>query len=155
MVKVEVSETIDRPVEEVWEFINDVSKISTWDTSISNVKQTSTGPIGVGSTAEFKEKTMKNTISMRITEYEPNRKCSFEHTSGPTKGSILTFSLEPIDGKTRLTWEHGLKFNGLYKLLGPFMSTSRIKKYMATSLANAKRILETETKPQVQNSTGK
>jgi uncharacterized protein YndB with AHSA1/START domain len=55
-MKVEASVMIDRPVEEVWEFIMDLSKVPTWDTSISEVRETSTGPIGVGSTFEFKEK---------------------------------------------------------------------------------------------------
>ena len=90
MVKIEASVMIDRPIEEVWKFITDLSKIPTWDTLVSEVRQTSTGPLRVGSTCEFKEKMMNRPILMRVTEYEPNRRFSFEHISGPAKGSIIT-----------------------------------------------------------------
>jgi uncharacterized protein YndB with AHSA1/START domain len=145
-VKVEESVMINRPVEEVWKFITDPSKVPTWDTSISEVKQTSTGPLSVGSTCEFKEKMMNTTISMRITEYEPNRRFSFEHISGPTNGSILTYSVEIIEGKMRLTEDHGLKLSGFYKLLGLFITSSRMRREIAASLGNAKRMLESEPK---------
>jgi uncharacterized protein YndB with AHSA1/START domain len=146
MVKAEASVMIDRPVEEVWKFIIDLSKVPTWNTSISDVRQTSTGPLGVGSTYDFKEKTMNATISMRIIEYEPNRRWSFEHTSGPSKGTILTLSVETIEGKTRLTEDHDIKLNGFYKLLRLFITSSRIRKYLVVGLGNAKRILESEAK---------
>jgi uncharacterized protein YndB with AHSA1/START domain len=144
MVKVEASVMIDRPVEEVWEFITDPSKVPMWDTSISEVRQTSTGPLGVGSTCEFKEKMMNSTILMRITEYEPNRKFSFLHISGAAKGSILTYSVETIEGKTKLTEDHSLELSGFYKLLGLFITSSRMRREIVASLGNAKRILESE-----------
>jgi uncharacterized protein YndB with AHSA1/START domain len=144
MVKVEESVLIDRPVEVVWRFLEDLSKVPTWDTSISDVRLTSAGPVGVGSTGDFREKTMNTTISMRVTEYEPNRRFSFVHTSGPAKGSILTFSLETVEGKTRLTEVHSLELSGFYKLLRLFINSSRMRRYIAASLGNAKRMLESE-----------
>jgi len=144
MVNVEVSVMIDRPVEEVWKFITDLSKVPTWDTRVLEMKQTSTGPLGVGSTGEFREKMRNMTISIRITEYDPNRRCSFEHTSGPMKGSIMTESIENIEGKTRFTFSHDLKLSGFYKLLG--VMKGRMRREVVASLNNAKRILESEAK---------
>ena len=82
MVNVEASVMIDRPVEEVWKFINDLSKVQTWDTGVLEVKQTSTGPPGVGSTCDFRARMMMRnmTISMRITEYDPTEGA---HSSTP------------------------------------------------------------------------
>jgi uncharacterized protein YndB with AHSA1/START domain len=146
MVNVEASVMIDRPVEEVWKFIMDLSKTPTWDTGVLEVKQTSTGPVGVGSTCDFRARMMMRnmTISMRITEYEPNRRFSFEHTSGPMEGSIITFSIENIDGKTRFTFSHDLKLSGFYKLLG--VMKGRMRREVVAILNNAKRILESEAK---------
>ena len=144
MVNVEVSVMIDRPVEEVWKFITDLSKVPTWDTRVLEMKQTSTGLLGVGSTGEFREKMRNMTISIRITEYDPNRRCSFEHTSGPMKGSIMTESIENIEGKTRFTFSHDLKLSGFYKLLG--VMKGRMRREVVASLNNAKRILESEAK---------
>jgi uncharacterized membrane protein len=147
MVNVEVSVMIDRPAEEVWKFINDLSKVPTWDTRVLEMKQTSTGPLGVGSTCDFRaaDMIMRNmTISIRITEYDPNRRFSFVHTSGPMKGSIITESLENIEGKTRFTFSHDLKLSGFYKLLG--VMKGRMRREVVASLNNAKRILESKAK---------
>jgi uncharacterized protein YndB with AHSA1/START domain len=43
MVKVEESVMIDRPIEKVWKFITDPSKVPTWDTSISEVRGSTRG----------------------------------------------------------------------------------------------------------------
>ena len=145
MVKVEVSVMIDRPAEEVWTFMSDLSNVPKWDTSVSEVRQTSAGPLGVGSTCDYKEKMANTTISMRVTEYEPNRRLSFEHTSGPFKGSALTYSLETIEGKTRMTRTDDLKLSGFYKLFGPLV-VRRMKRGIAAGFGNLKRLLESDTK---------
>jgi len=50
----------------VWKFITDLSKVPTWDTGVLEVKQTSIGPLGLGSTGDFREKMRNMTISVRI-----------------------------------------------------------------------------------------
>ena len=47
MARFETSVTIDRPVEEVWKFITDLSNMPKWS-NILESKQTSPGPMGVG-----------------------------------------------------------------------------------------------------------
>jgi len=147
MAKIEASVIIDRPIEEVWTFISDISKIPKWITEVVELRQTSAGPLGVGATCDFREK-MRNTtmtVSSRVTEYEPNRRLSFEHLSGPGKGSKITFSVDPIEGKTKFTNTNNMKFSGFYKLLGPFVTPS-LRRAVISGLGNAKRILESEAK---------
>jgi uncharacterized protein YndB with AHSA1/START domain len=144
MVKAELSVMIDRPVEEVWEFITDLSKIPKWETAILEARPTSAGPIGVGFTFELRRKDM--TLPTRIIEYEPNRRFSFEHISGPAKGSVATYNVETVEGKTRLTSTGDIKFNGFYKLAGPFVFRSLRREEIA-AIGNLKRILESEAKP--------
>jgi len=144
MVKIEESVMINRPVEDVWKFIADLSNVTKWDRSVSELKLTSAGPIGVGATCDVTFQIMgKMTLSERFIEYEPNRKFSFEFTSGPAKGSIVAFSMEAIEGKTRFTSSGDLKYNGFYRLLGPFV-TRMLKRSVVDSVGNVKRILESE-----------
>jgi uncharacterized protein YndB with AHSA1/START domain len=148
MTKIEASVIIDRPIEEVWNFINDLSKLSKWNPEVLEPKQTSAGPLGVGTTVDFGAKmgNSTTTISMRVTEYEPNRRFSFEHISGPLKGTTERDSLETIEaGKTRFTRTGDLKFRGFYKLVGPFIAPS-MRRGVVASLNNLKRMLESENK---------
>jgi uncharacterized protein YndB with AHSA1/START domain len=145
VAKIEESVMIDRPVEDVWKFVTDLSKLPKWITEVLELRQTSTGPLGVGATCEFREK-MRNTtmtISSRVTEYELNRRLSFEHISGPAKGSIITFSMDTIGGKTKFTNTNDMKFSGFYKLFGSFF-TPTLRRAVVTSLGNLKHILESE-----------
>jgi uncharacterized protein YndB with AHSA1/START domain len=132
---------IDRPIEEVWRFITDVPNFPKWIPGVLEPKQTSAGPLGVGATGEFRGN--MGTISVRVIEYEPNRIFSFEHTSGPLKGTTERSSVETIEGKTRFTRTADLKFSDSYKLVEP---ESSMRRTVEASLSNAKRILESEAK---------
>jgi uncharacterized protein YndB with AHSA1/START domain len=146
MAKIEASVVIDRPVEDVWNLITDVSKYTTWDTTVNEAKLTSAGPLGVGSTCELRTKMGGAPISLRVIHYEPNRRLVLEHTSGAPKGTISSYGLETIGGKTRLTGTVDLKLSGFYKLLGSVV-VSRMNKVGLESLNNAKRKLESEANP--------
>jgi uncharacterized protein YndB with AHSA1/START domain len=140
MTKIEASVVIDRPVEDVWKFITEISKFPKWNPGVLEPKQTSAGPLGVGATGEFKLK-MGNatvTILVRVTEYEQNRKFSFEHILGPLKGTTECFYMKSIEGKTGYT--HLSKL-----VVGPLVTPS-MRKGVVTILGNAKRILESEAK---------
>jgi uncharacterized protein YndB with AHSA1/START domain len=131
---------IDRPVEDVWKFVTYLPNFPKWNPGVLEPKQTSAGPLGVGETGEFKLK-MRNTtvtISVRVTEYEPNRRFSFEHISGPLKGTTESFYVETIEGKTGHT-----RFRKL--VVGPLVTPS-MREGVVTILGNAKRILESEAK---------
>src|SRR5205814_7761743 len=52
MVRVDVSNVIARPVQEVWDFFVDLTNSPRWTRSGSELRQTSEGPLGVGSTVE-------------------------------------------------------------------------------------------------------
>ena len=142
MDKTEASVIIDRPVEEVWKFIMDLSKLPEWNTGVE-AKQTSAGPVGVGTTLQIRGSNL--VASARIVEFEPNRKCVFEHSTGPLKGSMENSSVENVEGKTRFTRTFDLKFSGAYKLVGPILAP-RMKREYGASLDKLKRILESEPK---------
>ena len=114
-----------------------------YDPEIVSAKLTSTGPLGVGATAESNRK-KEGKVSFRVAEYDPARRFTLEVTSPRTmEGSKESITLEDIGGKTRITSEWDLRINGLYRLMGPFVARS-IRKTAGEQANNIKRVLETE-----------
>jgi len=148
MTKIEASAIIiERPIEEVWSFVTDLSKHSEWCAEGEKMQQTSPGPLAVGST--FLAGTPNGNNAGRVDEYEPNRKVTFQQTSGPEKGSTVSYTFEPIEGgKTRLREIVEFRPSGLSRLLMPFVAGSIKRKVQASAergFSNIKRILESET----------
>jgi len=142
MAKIQTSATINRPVEAVWKFINDLPRSSEWDEGVIEAKQTSAGPPGVGATFQSKRK-KEGLITFRCAEYEPNKKLALEFTNTPFAGSTESLSLESLEGKARLTWTTELKFGGAYRIIGPFLLRS-FRRLNETQLNNLKRVMESE-----------
>ena len=136
---------IDRSVEDVWGYINDLSRASEWDEGVIEARQTSAGPPGVGATFQSKRR-KEGIIDFRCTEYEPNRKLTLEFANTPLHGTTESLIVESQDGKARLTWTVEVKFHGFYRLVGPFLVRS-FKKLSETQVSNLKRIMESEAKP--------
>ena len=104
-----------------------------------------TKSVFMGMILQFRRSTFPKISNVLVLEYEPNRKFTFEFTSGPIKGSIITMSLELVEGKTRFTETDDYKGSGFYKLLVPFMKGSG-KREAEARVGNIKRILESEAK---------
>ena len=143
MAKIVASVTINRKAEEVWRFITDWSNSPKWDIGIIEMKQTSTGPFGVGTTfTQIRRSTPKET-DMRVIEYELNRKFVLEVPTGPGKGSIFTYEMQDAEGKARFTETDDYTWNGFYRVLGPFLGGT-VRKNCASRVGNIKRLLESE-----------
>jgi hypothetical protein len=66
---------------------------------------------------------------------------TLEFTSGPVRGSRLTYSVEAVADKTRLSTDLELKLSGFWKLTKPILTIRRIRD-RDMSVTNVKRILE-------------
>jgi carbon monoxide dehydrogenase subunit G len=144
MAKIEVSTMVDRPQETVWKFIFDPSNAPKYDPGIISAKQTSDGPVAVGTTFEANRK-KEGKVSFRTVEYDPGRKLTWVVTSPRVmEGSKESIILEDIGGKTKLTNAWDLRLGGFYRLAGPFVARS-LRKTAGAQANNIKRILETET----------
>lgn len=142
MARAEVSTTIKRPVEDVWAVISNVENNPKWSSFALEAKQTSSGPIGVGTTARVVGKFLGRRIESEsvITEFEPNRKYSWESKSGPfpLKGST---ALEQIEGGTRLNATLEGSPGGFFKLAEPLV-ISMAKRSFQGDLDNLKDMME-------------
>ena len=145
MTKIEASVVIDRPVEDVWKFVTYPPNFAKWDKGVIEARQTSAGSLGVGATLDAKTQEF-GTLEMRVVEYEPNRKFAYEFSKGPSKGTVSTFSMENVEGKSRQTLTFDLRVVGFYRLLRPFVER-RMRSRVGDNLSNLKRVLESEAKP--------
>jgi len=143
VAKIETSIVIDRPAETVWKFVADPSNASKYDHDIISAKQTSDGPVAVGTTfEENRRKEGKSTF--RTAEYDPGRSWTWVVTSPRAmEGSKMNIVVEDIGGKTKLTNTTELKLGGFYRLMGPFVARS-LRKIQGAQANQVKRILETE-----------
>ena len=147
VVKLETSVMIDRPAEEVWKFITDMPNSTKWDKYCLEAKQTSPGPLSVGTTFQLRRSRTPKNPTLRVTEYEPTaRKLAFEFTSGPVNGTKQQFSVETIEGKIRLTRTIDVKYAGFYKLIGP-LATGMMRREAEADLGNIKRAVESAAQP--------
>ena len=142
MAQDEVTTTIKRPIEDVFGALTRIENQPQWSSATLEAAQTSSGPVGVGSTARFVAKFLGRRIEtqLRITEFEPNRKLTGESSGGPFP-LRSTFTLDPADGGTRVTCTFGLQPGGFFKLAEPLVMTMA-KRQLQGDLNNLKDLME-------------
>ena len=104
MINIEQSIVITRPSEEVFAFVTDVEKLAQWMSELVEAKQSSDGPMGVGTTISAVAKPLgrRAESTLEVVEYDPNRRFMLKSTSGPVANED-TFTFEPVEGGTVVT----------------------------------------------------
>jgi uncharacterized membrane protein len=123
MVRVEDEIVIDRPTEEVFDFVADERNEPRYNPKMRRVEQVSEGPIGAGTRYRAELVSMGRTIEMDIefTGYErPRRLASSTHMSRMDTQGGLTF--DPVPGGTRMRWTWDLEPHGMLKVMGPLVA---------------------------------
>jgi len=135
---------IQRPIEEVFAFLTDQSKLQLWQTGLVDSGLISDGQMGVGAEyrTTFEARGRRFVISGVVTEYETNRKYSFEARSGPFPLSG-GFSLDPVSQGTRVTLVSELKRGGFSRLVGPLID-SMMGAQLEGNLGRLKEALEAD-----------
>ena len=116
---------IERPVEEVFGFVLDLTNIPSTDPSVRSVEKTSEGPIEAGTTFLMRQEAPPvgkvREASVRYTAVEPNRNIEFEAMVGPiTPTARLTF--EQANGGTKVTFRGEPNPVGPLKIISPLIS---------------------------------
>ncbi|HSR24533.1 MAG TPA: SRPBCC family protein [Candidatus Eisenbacteria bacterium] len=113
---------IDRPVEEVFDFVADERNEPQYNPGMTRAEKITPGPIGEGTRFAAEMVGMGRVAEMTIefTGYErPRRLTSATHMSAMDVYGGLLF--EPVPGGTRMRWRWELRPRGLLKLLGPLV----------------------------------
>jgi len=142
MSTIERSILIERPVREVWEFVQDTSKDALWQTTLVESQILTEGPKRVGTQVQEVRRFLgvKIPMTLELTEFEPERRSSLKAVAGgiPLSGS---YSLEPLDGGTKLTVKGRLEAHRLFQLAEPVFSRMTSRELEA-SLGHLKDLLE-------------
>jgi uncharacterized protein YndB with AHSA1/START domain len=138
---------IERPIEEVFEYVSTPENDPTWvSVSIRN-QRTSPGPMRVGMTIEEDVKIFGRTSrdTWEVTDYEPPTVIAYRATSGLFSGGGVRVRCEPVEGVTRLTHAVEYQPRGIYhKTIAPLMPWAT-KQLIASMDRTLKDLLEGKT----------
>ena len=142
MVRMETSIVINRPLEEVFAFTANFENQPKWQSRLLEVRKTSEGPIGVGTTWRLVAKFLGQRIEFEqeCTEYEPNRTYAGKSTSGPFP-IYGRQTYERVEGGTRLNVTGEVQPGGFFKLAEPLVMRL-LKRMTKSDLANLKDLME-------------
>jgi uncharacterized membrane protein len=144
-MKYENSVTIDRPVQEVFEYITNLENSPTWQSVVLEAHETSSGPTGVGSTGAITGKFLGRRIDLttEITEWNPPNSFAARSTGGPFPLE-LRYTFGPQDGATQLTTVTDVEPGGFFRLAGPALEPL-MKRQAQHDLETLKTVLESGT----------
>lgn len=141
MVQVEVA-TIERPVGEVFRFVEDEANIPKWDADLLKATKTSDGPIGVGTTFHLDIKPFMGASEGdgKVLSYRPNELIELQFDFGKMKPHVYHLFAEQ-GGSTRFTRRVEVEPSGALKIMQPMMKRM-IHKRNVEYLATLKRLIE-------------
>lgn len=127
MISVEIEETVERPIEEVFDRLVDIPGYREWmpDAGLFvSCTQDSQGTVGAGTT--YTDVTRLGTVHGEIAEFERPRRVVFHYTWKVLALRAMDgwpgYELEPRGSdRTRVRHVARGRLHGLFKLLGPFV----------------------------------
>jgi len=135
---------IDRPIEEVWAYLTDffnAPRVS--GSGIIGLRQTSPGPIGVGSTLQGRRVVLgfetRNTF--KVTEWDPPHTLATTAEGRPFRSLVSRITLESSADGTRLVMVSDFELQLAMKLLWPLVGPMIMRRLHA-SYAQAKAMIE-------------
>jgi uncharacterized protein YndB with AHSA1/START domain len=143
MVRIEVEATIDRPIEEVFNYASDIDRQPEWVSPLTDSRKTSGGPTQVGTTYRQTAKFLGRRIDMNceITGYESPRLYAFRAQNGPMHMEMQFTLTSEGPETTRVTQVAEGESGGFFKLADPIMARSMRKQFVA-DLETLKTMLE-------------
>ena len=136
---------IDRPPQEVFDFMSDPANLPRWNSVIQSAEWTTRGEPGVGSTARLRARVLgsRKEVLWEFVAWDPPRRYSYAMRQRffPMAGLETVMTFEPEGRGTRV------RFDGRAELVGPMKPFDRLFAAMGRrtdgqNLATAKRILE-------------
>lgn len=144
MIEIKNSVQINRPVEQVFDFVTNVENLPKWAGPVTEAKQTSEGPVGVGAiqtqTAQFLGRRVES--SQEVTQYELNKRLSTKTTSGSFPVEV-NYTFESIDGGTLIHLEGNVDAGGFFKLGEPIVGRM-LRRQTDADIETLKELLEAQ-----------
>jgi hypothetical protein len=143
---VKVERTLHHPPENVFGFVatNHFQNHPRWDPDLLEMKQTSPGPVQVGTTAHVVRRQGRRIVegTATVTEYQPNRRASWDVEFGPFLLRQRTELAPEDDGTaTRLQLSVDTRARGPIKVIVPLLR-GRFRRTMEQSLTTIGALLD-------------
>ena len=122
---------INRPIDEIWAAFIDLFSAPRLPGSSMSIRQTSPGPMGVGTTIQARRVILgfETRLIQQVTEWDPPRTISVTIEGRPFRSMTERVTLEPVGDGTKLdeTLDFELRpaIKVIWPLIGPFMRRQR------------------------------
>lgn len=142
-MRVEVSTTIKRPIEDVFAVMSDSTNRPKGQSSVTEMTKTSDGPIGVGTTWHAISKLFGRRVEgdAEYTEFDANRR--FGMRSASPFPTTMTYTFGSVADGTRVDQVVDAEPGGLHRLAGPLLATGA-KRDMQGHLDRLKDLMEAD-----------
>ena len=135
MITFEQVGKINAPVEKVFGYMSNISKIPEWRTDVPQVSDIS-GATAVGTTFSETVNFMgKKQLRMKVVEFIPNQKLVIQAQSGMALLPTQSFTFIPKGNGTEVRIQVTMKTSGLFRLMEP-MLPAQLKKIWAKYFEN-------------------
>ena len=135
---------IDRPIEEVWEFLTDwfnTPRLGGY--SALGLRQTSPGPLGVGSTLQGRNVILgfETRMNHRFTEWNPPHSFSDTMEGRPFRSLVQRGTFESTGAGTKIVVTTEFELRPALKLIWPIVAPFARRK-MSAGLRQMKEVME-------------
>ena len=139
MITVEKEVPVDRPADEVFDFLADVRNEERWNPNVVRIQSESAGPLSVGDTFEG---VYRRGGRMRFELVEATRPSRLVFRGGGRQMTLVaTLELERDGSATRVRMKGEMEPRGPMKLLAPLMR-GPIERQYARVTASFRRVVE-------------
>lgn len=142
------SVTIDRPIEDVFDFIADNENDPRWCPSVEEIRQIAGNGAGPGSRYRMRHAPGGMKFEATVEIVESNRPHSLKWIMTDSGHTLHgTYELQEMNGKTRVTQTSQITFEGWVRIPGLFMKrfiARDVQNELGKQFANLKQILESE-----------
>ena len=150
MIQVRASRVIDRPIVDVWAYLSNLDNMPSWDPGLVAVEWRR--PLTVGSVVVLRDSSPLFRMASRlvplprfvVSELEPGRRLGL--WASPDRGKSwlhAVYSLDPDDGRTRVTRDFSMHGAGAWKILELALRRRAVTEREG-EVANLQRILESQ-----------
>jgi len=142
MVRIDQSITIEKSIEDVFGYIQEINRQPEWASALQESVKMSGGSTGVGTAYRQVAKLLGRRIEMscEVTRYEPPRVFEFHVQGGPMHGH-MRFTLTTDGNGTRIDHVAEGEPGGIFRIADS-LAARGMKKQFATDLENLKLLLE-------------
>jgi uncharacterized membrane protein len=142
-MRVEESIVINRPLEDVFNYVSEVGKYPEWMAHVLEVRKDTPGPPQQSDrfTVAIKSVGRRFETPYERTSFEANRRYTDRAVGGPVPNQRWVCIFQEVPGGTRLTRAVEAELGGLLKLLGPLQKRSA-ERQLRKDLQTLKDVLE-------------